>query len=82
VTHTPAYKEASVRLVVLGENGDSPLPETTRDLAIAHRNAASKSSANGSARITEFRQPDDFSRDKDKRKRKRRLKIDAAQPSH
>src|SRR5467141_186650 len=26
VTHTPAYKEASVRLVVLGENGDSPLP--------------------------------------------------------
>jgi len=26
VTHTPAYKEASVRLLVLGENGDSPLP--------------------------------------------------------
>src|SRR5258708_40126428 len=26
VTHTPAYKEASVRLVVLGENGGSPLP--------------------------------------------------------
>jgi formate dehydrogenase major subunit len=28
VTHTPAYKEASVRLVVLGENGDSPLPRS------------------------------------------------------
>jgi formate dehydrogenase major subunit len=26
VTHTPAYKEASVRMLVLGENGDSPLP--------------------------------------------------------
>src|SRR6266550_2192158 len=26
VTHTPAYKEASVRLLVLGENGDNPLP--------------------------------------------------------
>ena len=26
VTHTPAYKEASVRLLVLGENGGSPLP--------------------------------------------------------
>jgi formate dehydrogenase major subunit len=27
-THTPAYKEASVRLEVLGEIGDSPLPAT------------------------------------------------------
>ncbi len=26
VTHTPAYKEASVRMLVLGENGESPLP--------------------------------------------------------
>ncbi len=26
VTHTPAYKEASVRLLVLPETGDSPLP--------------------------------------------------------
>src|SRR5258706_1037303 len=28
VTHTPAYKEASVRLLVLGENGESPLPRS------------------------------------------------------
>ncbi|HEY1476803.1 MAG TPA: molybdopterin-dependent oxidoreductase, partial [Chthoniobacterales bacterium] len=27
VTHTPAYKEASVRMVVLDEVGDSPLPK-------------------------------------------------------
>jgi formate dehydrogenase major subunit len=27
VTHTPAYKEASVRMVVLGEVGESPLPK-------------------------------------------------------
>jgi len=26
VTHTPAYKEASVRMVVLDEAGNSPLP--------------------------------------------------------
>jgi formate dehydrogenase major subunit len=26
VTHTPAYKEASVRLVVLPETGECPLP--------------------------------------------------------
>ena len=28
VTHTPAYKEASVRLLLLGENGKSPLPRS------------------------------------------------------
>ena len=28
VTHTPAYKEASVRMLVLGENGESPLPRS------------------------------------------------------
>jgi formate dehydrogenase major subunit len=27
ITHTPAYKETSVRMVVLGEVGDSPLPK-------------------------------------------------------
>jgi formate dehydrogenase major subunit len=27
ITHTPAYKEASVRMVVLGEVGESPLPK-------------------------------------------------------
>jgi formate dehydrogenase major subunit len=27
VTHTPAYKESSVRMVVLSEIGDSPLPK-------------------------------------------------------
>jgi formate dehydrogenase major subunit len=26
VTHTPAYKETSVRMSVLAENGESPLP--------------------------------------------------------
>src|SRR5712664_1281731 len=35
VTHTPAYKEASVRLLVLGENGDSPLPR--RNPRFGHR---------------------------------------------
>jgi formate dehydrogenase major subunit len=28
VTHTPAYKETSVQLKVLGENGENPLPRT------------------------------------------------------
>ena len=28
VTHTPAYKEASVRMTVLGETGANPLPKT------------------------------------------------------
>jgi len=28
VTHTPAYKEASVQLKVLGETGENPLPRT------------------------------------------------------
>jgi formate dehydrogenase major subunit len=28
VSHTPAYKETSVRLLVLGENGGSPLPRS------------------------------------------------------
>ena len=28
VTHTPAYKEVSVNLTVLSQNGDSPLPRT------------------------------------------------------
>jgi hypothetical protein len=28
VTHTPAYKETSVQLKVLGETGDNPLPRT------------------------------------------------------
>ena len=28
VTHTPAYKETSVHLKVLGENGRNPLPRT------------------------------------------------------
>jgi formate dehydrogenase major subunit len=28
VTHTPAYKETSVRLRVLEETGDDPLPRT------------------------------------------------------
>jgi formate dehydrogenase major subunit len=28
VTHTPAYKETSVRLTVLSQNGDNPLPRT------------------------------------------------------
>jgi len=28
VTHTPAYKEASVRMTVLQEIGDNPLPRT------------------------------------------------------
>jgi formate dehydrogenase major subunit len=28
VTHTPAYKEVAVKLQVLGEDGDSPLPRT------------------------------------------------------
>jgi formate dehydrogenase major subunit len=28
VTHTPAYKETSVQLKVLGETGDDPLPRT------------------------------------------------------
>jgi formate dehydrogenase major subunit len=28
VTHTPAYKEASVNLTVLSQNGDNPLPRT------------------------------------------------------
>lgn len=34
-THTPAYKENSVRLVVLGDLGDSPLPLTNH--RFAHR---------------------------------------------
>jgi formate dehydrogenase major subunit len=28
VTHTPAYKECSVKMTVLGETGESPLPRT------------------------------------------------------
>ena len=33
VTHTPAYKENSVRLVVLRKNGNSPLPRTNHRFA-------------------------------------------------
>jgi formate dehydrogenase major subunit len=28
ITHTPAYKETSVHLKLLGENGQNPLPRT------------------------------------------------------
>jgi len=80
VTHTPAYKEASVRLLVLGENGDSPLPRGNPRFGHRRPNAALKSSAMATPGLPCSRQPHDISRDKNKTKRKRRLKI-TSQPS-
>ena len=53
VTHTPAYKETSVRMKVVGRDGESPLPRTTRDLVIRRCRAEWKSSGSGSVPITE-----------------------------
>jgi predicted molibdopterin-dependent oxidoreductase YjgC len=56
VTHTPAYKETSVQLEVLGETGENPLPRTNSRFGIRRRRMAWKWSASGSARIIATRQ--------------------------
>ena len=57
VTHTPAFKEVSVKMTVLPEIGESPLPKTTRVGVTQRRNVAWKSSANGSAQTINFLDP-------------------------
>jgi len=54
VTHTPAFKEASVHMQVLPEIGESPLPRVNPRFGHPLRNTASRSSENGNAPIIIF----------------------------
>ena len=56
VTHTPAYKEASVSLRVLPEaTGENPLPRTNFRFVIPRPRTALKWNESGNDRIISFR---------------------------